>query len=686
MNRLRYEKSPYLLQHADNPVDWMPWSYEAFDEARKKDKPVFLSIGYSTCHWCHVMERESFVDPDVASLLNRVFVCIKVDREERPDIDKLYMNMAQMITGRGGWPLSIFMTPDKKPFFAATYIPKKDRPGQVGLLTLVPKIGELWNNKRDEILGSASGIVDRLDHLIEGPGTDIPGENIIDRAFRDFSGIYDRQFGGFGSPPKFPSTHNLSFLLRYWKKTGQREGLDMVTNTLDHMRSGGIWDHAGYGFHRYSTDRKWMVPHFEKMLYDQAMICDAYLDAYQATGEVLYRETSEMILQYVKDHMTSDNGGFYAAEDADSEGMEGRFYLWKEEELRAALTESEFSLTESVFNIKSRGNYSDESSGNTSGYNILYFSETPEELSASTGMDEASLKEKLQGIIKKLYKIREKRVRPFRDEKILADWNGLMISSFARGGAVLGRPEYIDIAAKAARFILENMSTKEGRLFHNHSGGQASIDANLDDYSFMIMALLELYQATFDYSYIEKAVHLDSVLDRYFWDNKKGGYFFTPSDNEDLIFRQKEIYDGAIPSGNSISMLNLLKLGRINMDNSLTEKASAIARAFSGTVSRTPTAYSQFLTGLDFMLGRAYEIILVRGEDKGVLENILQEINSRYIPNKVIIVPHGGVKMPEFIMGLKAIDNRTTAYICRDYYCELPTSDISMIMKLLGTE
>jgi uncharacterized protein len=683
MNRLKNETSPYLLQHSENPVDWMPWGDEAFRLAREKDRPVFLSIGYSTCHWCHVMEKESFQDQGVAVLLNRSFICIKVDREERPDIDKLYMDIAQLMTGRGGWPLSVFMTPGKEPFFAATYIPREDRFGQTGLLTLLPKIDELWKNKKAEIARSAAAIIERLSSVNKDTRGDIPGYGLIDKAFAGYTDAYDRQYGGFGNAPKFPGTHNLSFLLHYWKKTGNKKALEMTSNTLDHMGYGGIWDHIGYGFHRYSTDREWIVPHFEKMLYDQAAIALTYLDAYQATRSQYYRETAENIFEYVNRDLSSKDGGFYTAEDADSEGSEGRFYLWTKKEIEGILDREDASFFINAFNISSGGNYRDEISGMPTGENIPYMKDSLKSISKNYDMDIVSLKERMKKITARLYGIRKNRIRPFRDEKILTDWNAFMAAAFARGGRVLGEKAYLDKAEETVDFLLNHMTAPDGRLYHSRNREVSSIDAHLDDYAFMIMALIELYQSTFDYEHIRKALGFNKILDRHFWDEKTGGYYFTSSGNKDLIMRKKESYDGAIPSGNSIALLNLLRMGRITMDRALEERAGALIRAFSGTVTQNPTAHGQFLIGIDFMAGDSYEIILVEGSDKNTIAEMLETLEKDFIPNKVVIVREDRQDAPEFLKNLKPVKGRTTAYICKDYYCQLPVTSTAGMQKIL---
>ncbi|MFO7783682.1 MAG: thioredoxin domain-containing protein, partial [Desulfatiglandales bacterium] len=498
-NSLIHEKSPYLLQHAHNPVDWYGWGEEAFEKARQENKPIFLSIGYSTCHWCHVMEKESFEDPEVAKLLNDVFVSIKVDREERPDLDHVYMTVCRMATGGGGWPLTIIMTPDKKPFFAATYIPKTSRYGRAGMMELIPRVEQVWKTRQQEVLESAAGMTQALHHLETTPTVKELNQHTLEKAFQDLSKRFDRTHGGFSSSPKFPTPHNLSFLLRYWKRTGNTEALHMVEKTLQELRWGGIFDQIGYGFHRYSTDKEWLVPHFEKMLYDQAMLALAYLETYQATGNALYRDVAREVFAYVLRDMRSPEGGFYSAEDADSEGVEGKFYLWTEEELREILSKQEADLLIQAFNVEERGNFTEEATGELTGANILY-----------PGKDPAGMGAELSR--KKLFEARKKRVHPYKDDKILTDWNGLMIAALARGARVLGEEQYALAAIDAARFVLDRMRTPEGRLLHRYREGDAAITANTDDYAFFIWGLLELYQATFDATHLQTALSLSEDL------------------------------------------------------------------------------------------------------------------------------------------------------------------------------
>ena len=513
-NRLILEKSPYLLQHAYNPVDWYPWGPVAFEKARTENKLIFLSIGYSTCHWCHVMEKESFEDPIVAKLLNETFISIKVDREERPDIDSTYMKICQMMTGSGGWPLNIIITPNQKPLFATTYIPKEDRFGKIGIKELIPCIKELWQSRRHELESSAERIISLLKEQVTSGidrGEEL-GKSTLDEAFVSLSSRFDELYGGFGNAPKFPTTHNLSFLLRYWKRRGYRKALQMVERTLRAMRRGGIYDHLGFGFHRYSTDSKWFVPHFEKMLYDQAMLTIAYLEAYQATEKEEYAQTVREILTYVLRDMTALNGGFYSAEDADSEGEEGKFYVWTEDEIKRLLHKKEIEFVTRIFNIVPSGNFEDESTRRRTGKNILSLRDSLPEVASKLGTPLIEIRKRLEDALQRLYVAREKRIHPNKDDKILTDWNGLMIVALAKAASVLSEDAYVTAAKKAANFIISNMTTPEGRLYHRYRDGEPAIMGFLNDYSFFIWGLIELYEATFEASFLKRAIKLTEVM------------------------------------------------------------------------------------------------------------------------------------------------------------------------------
>ncbi len=688
-NRLIHEKSPYLLQHADNPVDWYAWGPEAFEKARKENKPIFLSIGYSTCHWCHVMAHESFEDPEVARLMNEVFVCIKIDREERPDIDNIYMQVCQMMTGSGGWPLTIIMTPDKKPFFAGTYFPKESY-GRIGMLDLIPRIKELWNTQHDDILESANQITAGLKQLSHNPaGTELDAST-LKTAYEQLSGRFSEQYGGFGISPKFPSPHNLLFLLRYWRSTNDEKALRMVVKTLHSMQRGGIYDHIGYGFHRYSTDPEWLVPHFEKMLYDQAMLAMAYTEAYQATGMKEFGKTAKEIFTYVMRDMTDPKGGFYSAEDADSEGAEGKFYVWTEDEIRHVLKKEEADLIIKVFNTEKTGNFIDEAIGKNTGANILHLKNTLTEMGFEneTSLDE--LKERIEIAGKKLFAARSKRVRPHRDDKILTDWNGLMIAALAKGAQVFDIPEYSAAAERAADFILSDMLRQDGRLLHRYRDGQADIPAFADDYAFLVWGLLELYEANFDVHYLRTALSLNSEMIKHFWDNQHGGFYFTADDTEDLIVRQKDIYDGAIPSGNSVAVLNLFRLARITADPELEKKANSTMIAFSGDVKMAPAGYTQMMVGLDFGIGPSYEIVIAGNLQSGDTQDMLNSLRRHFIPNKVVLLRPADEEAPKITLIAKftehqlSIDGKATAYVCRDHTCKRPVTNTQEMLELLN--
>ncbi|MFX1265845.1 MAG: thioredoxin domain-containing protein, partial [Promethearchaeota archaeon] len=615
-NRLISEKSPYLLQHAYNPVDWHPWGEEAFELAKKEDKPIFLSIGYSTCHWCHVMAHESFENDEVAQLMNDTFVNIKVDREERPDIDRVYMEVAQLMTGRGGWPLTIIMTPDKEPFYAATYIPKESRYGQPGMMELIPKLGEIWESDRANISDVTSRIKDTLTQKkAEGVGRNLDIDD-IEMAFTLFSRRFDDRKGGFGSAPKFPSPHNLMFLLRYWKRTGDDWALHMVERTLRAMRDGGIFDHVGYGFHRYSTDANWLLPHFEKMLYDQAMLVFAYIEAFEATRKPEYARVANEIIEYVLRDMTSKDGAFYSAEDADSEGVEGKFYVWSSKEIEDVLSKKEAAALSRMYNIRTEGNFREEATGEETGQNIPHVTRTLDDVAKEMGEDTVTLMQTLQSARQKLLSVREKRVRPHLDDKSLTDWNGLFIAALAKAGRALDNVDYVATAERAVEFFLSNLKDDQGRLLHRFRDGESSVNAFLDDYAFFVWGLLELYETTFDPRYLEMARDMTTDQISHFWDESEGAFFFTAHDSEDLLVRKKNVYDGAIPSGNSVSMLNLIRLARLLGDNELENKADMIGKAFSHEISRMQTAYSFMLVALDYALGPSHEIVIA-GETNG---------------------------------------------------------------------
>ncbi len=691
-NRLIHEKSPYLLQHAHNPVDWHPWGKEAFERARKDNKPVFLSIGYATCHWCHVMEKESFENPEVARLMNEAFISVKVDREERPDIDSVYMKVCQLLTGSGGWPLTIIMTPDKKPFFASTYIPRENRFGRLGMLELIPRIQELWENSPADLEASSEKIIAALKESSRDIQGEVLGKETLSAAFHQLEQQYDTEHGGFGLSPKFPAPHNLLFLLRYWKRTGNSKALQMVEKTLQSMRSRGLFDHIGFGFHRYSTDAQWLVPHFEKMLYDQALLAMAYTEAFQVTQNDEYKNTAKEIFTYVLRDMTSPEGAFYSAEDADSEGEEGKFYLWTSDELQKILEKTDADLALRVFNVKKEGNFAEEASGEKTGANILHLTQSLTEVASELNLGPKVLSKKLESVRMSLFKTREKRIRPLKDDKILSDWNGLMIAALAKGAQAFDEPAYETAARKAADFMLKKMRSSDGRLLHRYREGQSSITAFLDDYAFLIWGLLELYEANFNARFLKGALELNDLLLKHFWDDKEGGFHFTPNDGEQLLLRHKEVYDGAIPSGNSVEMLNLLRLGRLTSNPALEEKATQTGRIFSKHIEYSPSAFTQMMAAVDFGVGPSYEVVIVGHSDKDETKAMLKALRDEFHPNKVLLFipedkdPSAVFRIAPFTSRMTNIRNKATAYVCQNFTCQKPTTDIDTMLKSIGAK
>ena len=670
-------------------MDWYPWGEEAFEKARKENKPVFLSVGYSTCHWCHVMAHESFEDEEVARLMNEAFVSIKVDREERPDIDNIYMTVCQIILGRGGWPLNIIITPDKKPFFAGTYIPKKSRFNQTGMLELVPRIKEIWNQQHEDVLDSAEKITSTIQNMIVESAGEGLGKEIIEEAYNELLELFDTEYGGFDGAPKFPTPHKISFLLRYWKRSGNPEALHMVEHTLDNMRRGGIYDQLGAGFHRYSTDSRWLLPHFEKMLYDQALTAIAYTEAYQVTGKDQYKETAEGILDYVLRDLTSPEGGFYCGEDADVEGEEGKYYLWTIEEVRSILGPEDSELIIKLFNLKERGNFEEEIRGRGTGTNLFYMILSPGSLAAELKTPVEEVEKRVKSSREKLLAARYERKRPSMDDKILTDWNGLMIAAFAKGFQVFGEQKYLKAAEKAANFIMETLYSPGNRLLHRYRDGAAGISGTSDDYSFLTHGLLELYEAGFQPRYLKAAISLNSELLEHFWDSANGGLYFTANDSESLIFRKKEFTDAAIPSGNSVEMLNLLRISRIIADPELEETADRLERAFSKLIRKAPSGYTQFLSSLDFRLGPSYEVIISGKRESPDTVHMLEELWSYFVPNKVLVFrPEGEnpeiADLAEYTTEQLPIEGKATAYVCQNYECQLPTTEINEMLKMLN--
>ena len=677
-NRLAYEKSPYLKQHANNPVDWYPWSQEAFEKAIKEDKPIFLSIGYSTCHWCHVMEKESFEDEEIAEILNRYFVSIKVDREERPDIDSIYMNVCMMMTGRGGWPLTIFMTPDKKPFYAGTYFPKEGTHTRIGLKELLLDITKLWKENRTRLIERADKILGHLKEYSETTSEKTLPFDITEKLYETLKDMFDPYYGGFGRRPKFPVPHNLMFLMRYYHKTKKQNAIEMVNHTLTNMRLGGIYDHIGYGFHRYSTDERWFLPHFEKMLYDQAMLIMAYTEAFQITGNSLYRETVSQIAEYLQRDMLSEVGGFYSAEDADSEGEEGKFYVWRYDDIKKIIGKENIEIFEKIFNITPEGNYREEHTGRPTGKNIIYLKKTISELAEELNIEEKYLRGKIKGWREKLFIEREKRIKPLKDTKILTDWNGLIIAALSKASVI--NPEYINLAKKAADFILNTMKKADGTILHRYKDGEAEIDGFLSDYAFSVWGFIELYQVSAEEKYLAEAIELTDTMIKHFWD-ENGGFFDTPDFGERLIVRPKESYDGAIPSGNSVAVYNLHRLFRITGDFRYRNYADKTVKAFSSKIKSIPTGYSMMILGYDFGSKEGKDIVIT-GKD---YKKVLKKLNQKFLPYSSILVKKGDI-LNEKIPFLKEIpvEEKITVYICEDFSCGLPITDISQLDEKLG--
>ncbi len=681
-NRLINEKSPYLLQHAHNPVDWYPWGQEAFEKAKGEDQPIFLSIGYATCHWCHVMANESFEDEEVAHLLNQSFVSIKVDREERPDIDQVYMSVCQALTSQGGWPLSIFMTPEGKPFFAGTYFPKRSRLGMLGFLEILIQIASLWQRDRDSMIKAGDEtsevIQKKTDYDFEGPSLT---DQALELGCQQLQNVFDPQWGGFGAAPKFPTPHHLTFLLRRHRRRQDPQVRTMIEKTLQHMRFGGIFDQIGWGFHRYSVDEKWFVPHFEKMLYDQALLAMAYIEAYQSLQNAFHARVCREVFGYVLRDMTSPEGGFYSAEDADSEGKEGFFYLWTYQQVRDSFDRDTADIFCRFYNITPAGNFEE-------GENIPYISMSPEEFAQKEKMGLEELETLLNEARERLFSIRGDRVPPLKDDKILTSWNGLMIAALAKGTQALGDPIYALAAVKAALFILEKMRTPSGGLYHRYREGHIAHPGFLEDYAFFIWGLIELYETVFDIHFLKEAVALNERLIDLFWDQENGGCYFTAKEGERLLFRGKDLYDGAIPSGNSITALNFLRLGRLTGNTELEQRADQLFRHFSTVVAGYPMAYTQFLNALDFGLGPSQEIVVAGNSKEAATREMISLVHRSFLPNKVLLLrpdkekeAQKAFQLSPFLEALKPINNQPTVFLCSQYACRSPIVELEELKK-----
>jgi len=699
-NRLASERSPYLLQHAHNPVDWFPWGPEAFEKARREDKPIFLSIGYSTCHWCHVMERESFENEDIAALLNRDFVPIKVDREERPDVDRIYMTFVQATTGGGGWPMSVWLTPDLQPFFGGTYFPPEARYGHPGFASILTQVAAAWAADRGQIVDSARDIVEDLrQHVaVEAGRVGAIDRAILDSGFFAFRRSFDTRLGGFGPAPKFPrpSVHN--FLLRYHARTKNPEALDMALLTLREMAKGGMHDQLGGGFHRYSVDERWFVPHFEKMLYDQAQLAISCLEAFQASGDPQYAATARRIFDYVLRDMTGPDGGFYSAEDADSAAdpahpdlkSEGAFYIWSANEIRERAGQPAADWFCYRYGVEAGGNVADDPHGEFAGKNILYQAHTEEETARRFGRPLEEVRAGLEQAEAVLLEARYQRARPHLDDKVLTAWNGLMISAFARGGAILEEPRYAAAARRAAEFLVARVyDSQSGALLRRWRQGEAAIPAFLDDYALFAQGLLDLYEAQFDRRDLELAIRLTEKQMELFEDPEHGAFFSSAADDRSLVMRVKEDYDGAEPSGNSVAAMNLLRLAGFTNRAGFRESAEKTLAAFASRLAAAPSALPQMLAACEWLLGEPREIVLVGDRGDAGTEALLRALHSRFVPNRVVMLVDSpearralaaGIPSIEF---MEKVEGRASAYVCRNYACQLPVTESEKLAELI---
>jgi uncharacterized protein YyaL (SSP411 family) len=671
-NRLIFARSPYLLQHAENPVDWHQWGDEAFERAKKEDKPVFLSIGYATCHWCHVMEHESFEDSSVADVLNRSFVSIKVDREERPDVDDQYMTVAQsVLEGGGGWPLNVFLGHDRRPFFVSTYLPRTTYNGMPGIIEILEKVSDAWKNKRDVVNETCSTIINDLSSKAEPNPAPLPEAGVPLDATKNLESIYDKEWGGFGKFPKFPRPIFISFLLRNFKRSGDEQHLEMARHTLLMMRRGGIYDQIGFGFHRYAVDRKWLVPHFEKMLYDQGMLAILYLEAYQITGNRFFRDVSEEIFAFVLREMTSPEGGFYSAIDADSEGTEGNYYLWEPGEIRAILGDKDAEEVFALFNLTEEGNFERK--------NIPYLEKLPESIASEKGVPAEKLLSDIDKWLTKLLTAREKRIRPLRDEKILTSWNGLMIAAFAKGYGITGKGDYLEAADRALDFIKIRLTTPTGRLKRSYFAGDASVPGFLEDYMFVVWGLIELHEATLREKYLSYAIALIKESLRLFVDEASFGLYDTGNDAENVLIRKKSTVDGVIPSGNSVAAMNFLRLGKITKRQIFIKEGEGILRSLMGDLLAQPISYLHAVAALDYLRGTDVDITLVGDPDALETEEMLRSIKNRYIPGLVLRLKDensdGG--------GYKTVNGRTAAYVCTTGLCRPPVAGKEALERIL---
>lgn len=694
MNKLKNEKSPYLLQHQNNPVDWFPWGNEAFEKAKRENKLIFLSIGYSTCHWCHVMERESFENETTAELMNKYFVNIKVDREERPDVDKVYMTAVQTMTGQGGWPLSIFLTPDLKPFYGGTYFPPKDGYGRPGFPSLLEKINEVWQNDRENVLNSGEELIKSLQHrhFVESKNTEL-NDGILKRTYHQIAAGYDPTFAGFGSGTKFPRPVIFNFLFRYYYRTKDHDALKMSLTTLMAMASGGMYDHLGGGFHRYSVDAQWRVPHFEKMLYDQAQLINSYLNAYQITKDEFFATVARETLEYVLREMTSNEGGFYSAEDADSfdsekkgHTIEGAFYVWEKFEIENVLTSDESKIFCYHYAVEEHGNALSDPHQEFIGKNILFNPFTIEQTAEYFSMKAEEVRTILSAAKKKLFQFRNLRPHPQCDDKILTSWNGFMIGALARASRTLNNLSYVQAAVRAAEFIFSTLYNSEQKnLFRRYRDGEVKFEAHLEDYSFLVSGLLDLYQTTFDLRWLHWAEELMGMTITIFWDSAEGGFYDTSGKDDSILVRAKEAYDGAEPTGNSIAAMNLLRLYELTNDQSLKDYAQKTLKHFCTLLVQSPQVMPQLMAAVEYYLSPPEHLVIVseRTDDAAIF---LDLITREFIPNLNIILLTDlqrvffNVKF-SFTKEMKMIEGKPTAYFCKNYVCNFPTNNVDELRK-----
>ena len=679
-NRLIHETSPYLLQHAHNPVDWYPWGEEALELSKREQKPILLSIGYSACHWCHVMERESFENEEIATIMNDLFVNIKVDREERPDLDEIYMNAVQVMTRHGGWPMTVFLTPELKPFYGGTYYPPEDRYGRPGFPKVMEAVAEAYNEKNAQVLEQADQITSQLNQMsnLVDPHAQELTEEIMTKAFHHYRSQFDSQYGGFGNAPKFPPSMGLPFLMRYWHHSGNDTALEMVELTLQKMARGGMYDQLGGGFHRYSTDERWLVPHFEKMLYDNAQLVVSYFEAYQATQNTFYLDIATETLDYVLREMyDAENGGFYSTQDADSEGVEGKFFVWEPTDVEDIIGEENAEIFCEYYDITPHGNFEGE--------NILHV-QTPTDIFArKIGTDIEELETLLADCRQKLFDEREKRIKPGLDDKILTSWNGIMIRGMAMGYQLTGKPEYLTACEKSAEFVLTTLTQENGLLLRTYRAGKSHLNAYLEDYSYFITGLIALYEASFEPRWLSEAERLAHSMIDQFGDQSGDGFFFTGKAHETLIVQSKSAYDGATPSGASMAIHSLLRLAKHLDKSEFHDKAVETLKLYFNQMDVMPSGSGQLLCELAFLLSTSKEIAIIGEKEDTQTERMLTALHNIYLPNKVIALSDSieDNTLP-LLANRSQIDNTTTAYVCEDYVCKTPTTDVDAFLQLLS--